>query len=78
MANETTFQPGDVVQLKSGGPLVTVVELAGDKKDYFRYYYVTKDGLIELQRNSVLAAAFHKVDPPAEPYTGSLPISGGR
>jgi uncharacterized protein YodC (DUF2158 family) len=77
MADETTFQPGDVVQLKSGGPLVTVVALSNDKLK-FTYYYVNEKGLIAEHNTTVLAAAFKKADPPTEPYTGSLPLGGGR
>lgn len=76
MADEATFQLGDVMQLKSGGPLVTVSGITNGGYN-LTYYYVNEKGLIYEQEFSVLAVAFKKVDPPTEPYTGSLPLGVG-
>jgi hypothetical protein len=74
--SDASFQPGDVVQLKSGGPLITVVALTNDKLK-FTYYYMNDKGLISEHNTLVLAAAFKKVDPPTEQYTGVLPLGSG-
>ncbi len=76
MANETAFQPGDVVQLNSGGPLVTVQNVTTDGK-YFTYYYIDKDGFIALRQNTVLAAAFRKVNSPTDENKSPNPEAGG-
>ncbi|RZK32946.1 MAG: DUF2158 domain-containing protein [Hymenobacter sp.] len=54
----TTFQPGDVVQLKSGGPLFTVARLANNGNVF--YYYINKAGLIEEYNIAVLPVALKK------------------
>ena len=59
MATETSFQPGDVVQLKSGGPLVTVSYVSGDT---FAYYYVL-NGAIQRDERDTVQAAFKVVEP---------------
>jgi len=41
-----TFQPGDVVQLKSGGPLCTVIEVDGFQRTTC-VYFNTATGLFE-------------------------------
>ena len=60
----TPFQPGDVIQLKSGGPLFTVSRVTPHGS--IMYYYVDKNGLVAEQTTSVLAVAFKKVDQAAE------------
>jgi uncharacterized protein YodC (DUF2158 family) len=66
MAEDTTsFQPGDVVQLKSGGPLFTVSKISPN--GYVLYYYINSQGLISEHNIGVQAGALKKVsaDDPA-------------
>jgi len=64
MATETSFQPGDVVQLKSGGPLVTVAHVGSDG-EYFTYYYELNK-LIQREDRETVQAAFKKVESPEQ------------
>lgn len=64
MADSTTpFQPGDVVQLKSGGPLMTVYSTYDD---YVNCYYSTLESPAR-ELNGLIAIALQKAIPPTKP-----------
>ncbi len=52
-----SFTPGDVVQLKSGGPRMTVREVAGDN-DVYCEWFDQKD----VKRGAFKAAMLEKVE----------------
>jgi len=69
----TTYNPGDVVQLRSGGPLMTVSRVASPNFVYLIYYntvtgtfdqFFTTDGSLKLATSA-----------PEIPRTGSRPRS---
>lgn len=63
------LKEGDVVQLISGGPLMTV-ELPGNEPNSVRCYWFTSNG--ELQKSTFRGSMIVKKEPPKEKSGGGM------
>ncbi|WP_310393652.1 DUF2158 domain-containing protein [Hymenobacter sp.] len=72
MADSTTFQPGDVVQLKSGGALMTVYQVYNSGASVKCYYSTAESPAKEA--NGIAAVALQKVDPAKRKPSGGTAV----